>query len=210
MMEIDRLGKAEQHLENALNRRRRPQVGRTSDEVHFVCPVIDDAGEMISGGGVLAGEDYVIEFVGTRSELQAVHFRPRGQAGNFQRLCGIEPPAMWPRSKLLRIVGQAAARTRITRRQSVRRFERGSNIRARAETGISQPLLAKLIERCPGTAASAATGKAQVWTSPAQASAGPLRWRPRTRAGFASGRDPRSSAGTCRRFLAPAHGRGQH
>ena len=61
MVEIGRLGQAEQRLEQPLDRGRGPQVRAADDQGHAARGIVDDAGEMIGGRRILAGEDGVAD-----------------------------------------------------------------------------------------------------------------------------------------------------
>ena len=69
VVEIGRLGQAQQNLQQALDRRRAAQVGAAHDERHAACGIVDDAGEMIGGGRVLARQDDVVEILAAAVKL---------------------------------------------------------------------------------------------------------------------------------------------
>ena len=61
MMEILRLGQPEQHLQEALDWGRGTQVRAANHQRHPTFGIVDDAGEVIGGGCILARKDGVVE-----------------------------------------------------------------------------------------------------------------------------------------------------
>jgi hypothetical protein len=89
-----RLGQAEQRLEQPLDRGRGAQVAPRTTSRHAARRIVDDAGEMIGGGRVLAGEDRVADV----GRARAVKSRPspRSQTAVPARASAfgaVEPPA---------------------------------------------------------------------------------------------------------------------
>ena len=76
VVQIGRLGQAEQQLEEALDRRRGAEVGAAHHEGHAGSGVIDHATQMIGCRRVLAGEDRVADLVGACSEFASVGLVP--------------------------------------------------------------------------------------------------------------------------------------
>lgn len=139
VVEVGRLGKAEQRLQQALRGRRGSQVLTSNDQIHTRCGIVHDAGQVIGGWRVLSCENGVAEIGLTALVVSAIMLDPAGQACDFDSLGGIEPPAVRRRCAPLRIVGQAPARAGILASGiAMRSCQRLGDLRARAETGVDQ------------------------------------------------------------------------
>ena len=147
MVQICRLGQAKEHLQHPLDRGGRAQVGGADDQVRSARRVVHDAGEMIGGRRVLSREDRIVEVSATARKAFAGVFGPVRQAGAFQRLARVEPPAVGSGSASPGVMGQASAGARIVRGRPMWRFERGGDVRPGAEARIDQPRFAKPVER---------------------------------------------------------------
>ena len=83
VMEIGRLVQPEQGLQQALGRGRRAQILAAHDQGDARRRIVDDAGEMIGGRRVLAGEDGIAEIAMLAFEPDAAFL---AQLGNPARL----------------------------------------------------------------------------------------------------------------------------
>ena len=142
VMEIGRLGQAEQRLEQALDRGRGAQILAAHDQGHAARRIVDDAGEVVGGGRVLAREDRVADVGGGGGEAacrparstSAGRLRASAAALSRRQLCGVV-------ARRAGIVGQAAAGAGISAAGvAVRRGERGGDVGAGAEAGIDEAL----------------------------------------------------------------------
>jgi hypothetical protein len=148
VMEVGGLREAEQPLEKPLGWRRGPQILSSHDQRHAGLGIVDDACEVIGRRGVLAGQDGVADLLTAAFEAGAVLFRPIRQAGQRNRPLRIEAPAMRDVGTALGIVGKAPAGTGIAASGiAVGRGQRLGDVRARAETGIDEPLSLELLQR---------------------------------------------------------------
>ena len=176
---------------------------------HAARRIVDHAGEMIGGGRVLPREDRVAEVARVRLEASVRRLRSMP--------AGRRSPAPWPSRAASNAASSRAApgssgRPRQVpgydaRGVAVRRGQRLGDVGAGAEAGVDQALAPSAARARRHKLPCAATGPAPARPSRGRASADPRKCRRRTRAGCASGRDPRSAAGTCRRFPARGHGR---
>jgi len=139
------LRQAEQELEEALHRGRGLEVGTAHDQRHARRGIVDDAGEMVGGGSILAGEDDVIE-IGAGGDVAMFAFAPAWQAGAGERGAAVEAPAVRLCGSAHGVVGKGAAGAGIVRVRPMRGRERGGDVGAGAETGIGKVRGAKLVE----------------------------------------------------------------
>ena len=147
-MEIGRLRQAEQLLEEPLRRGRRAQILASHDQRHATIRIVDDAGEMVGGGSILASEDRVPEIFAAAVETSAILFDPARQSRDRDRPFGIQPPAVRRCRSLVRIVGKAPAGSRIAAaRVAMGRGQRLGDVGPGAETGIDETLRLEQFER---------------------------------------------------------------
>ena len=77
VVELMRLGQFEQDLQEALNRRRRSQIGPADGQRDAARGIVDHTGQVISGGRALSCKDDIVEIIDGAGESRAVVFDPR-------------------------------------------------------------------------------------------------------------------------------------
>jgi hypothetical protein len=148
MVQIFGLGQAQQDLQQPLHRGRGSEVGAAHDQVDAARRVVDDAGEVIGRGRVLAGEDRIADVAGLCREARAVMLGPAWQPRLRQRFRRVQPPAVRCRCLPLGVVGQAAAGAGIGAAGiAVRGGQRLGDVGPGAEAGIDQAHAAQPLQR---------------------------------------------------------------